>query len=93
MSSYYRVLAPYVTVRVLDTPTGKPTVYGFYQGAFLPASTDPASVVSLLEKGMVKREAVPEVPVAEAPAKAEPAEAPAKAAAEPAKPAKARDTT
>lgn len=89
MSTFYRVLAPYVTVRVLDTPTGKPTVYGFYQGAFLPASSDPANVVSLLEKGMVEQETLPEAPVAETPAKPEPA----KAAAEPAKPAKARDTT
>ncbi|HEX6873602.1 MAG TPA: hypothetical protein VF163_21090 [Micromonosporaceae bacterium] len=63
------VKAPYVTVRVADTPTGKPTMYGFYAGAVLPPSSDPENVAMLLRKGMV--EEISEV--AEAPAeKSEP---------------------
>jgi len=55
----YRVTAPYATVKVNDEAR-KPTVYGFYEGALLPANADPDNVKVLLAKGMVQKVAEPE---------------------------------
>ncbi len=46
-----RVTAAYATVRVLDPASGKPTVYGFYEGGILPPSADPESVEGLVRRG------------------------------------------
>lgn len=56
---FYRVTAPYVTVR-LASPTGGETVLGFYEGGVLPDSAVPESVQILITKGMVEEIEGPE---------------------------------
>ena len=53
MAKAFRVIAPYVTVRVAS-PTGGETVLGFYRDGVLPASAMQESVDSLLGKGMIE---------------------------------------
>lgn len=68
----YRVIAPYVTVRLRDD-AGVETVRGFYTDGILPPAVMKESVDSLLAKGMVERVADPR-PV---PASPEPGDRPA----------------
>ncbi len=68
MSRQARVTAPYATVKVIDTPSGKPTVYGFYEGGILPPSADPENVANLVRRGYAEwvGEPIAEEPKAEA---------------------------
>lgn len=78
MSRQARVTAAYATVKVIDTPTGKPTVYGFYEGGIFPPSADPDDVARQVRRGYA--EWVDEEPPSAAPAE-EPTRAAKKAAA------------
>lgn len=66
----YRVTAPFVNAKV-TTPTG-PTVVGYYEGAILPESTDPAHLQHLLDIDMVEEVELLEVDGAEPPPDEEP---------------------
>jgi hypothetical protein len=74
-----RVLAAYATVKVLDAASGKPTYYGFYQGAILPPSADPEAVANLVRRGYAEwvdgKSDEPEPKAAEQPEPAKPAKA------------------
>jgi len=66
-----RVTAAYATVPVLDTPSGKPTVYGFHQGAVFPPSSDPEAVARLVRRGYAEWVQEDEPAAAEEPAPAD----------------------
>ncbi len=75
----YRVIAPYVTLRVPDVASGKQIYHGFYAGGVLPDNVNQDDVERHLRKGMVEKVETP-APAAEEPAPAKPAKT-AKAAA------------
>lgn len=45
-----RVTSAYATCKILDPVSGKPTVYGFHQGAVLPPEADPENVANLVRR-------------------------------------------
>jgi hypothetical protein len=49
----YKVLAPYVTIRVLDDVSGSDVLLGYYAGAPVPPNANREDVERLVRKGMV----------------------------------------
>lgn len=84
--SAYRVVAPYVTLPIVDGVSGKAQVHGFYAGAIVSGVEDGDIIKRHVESGMVelfeapKAESAPKAelePKAEAKPKPEPKSAPA----------------
>jgi hypothetical protein len=56
----YRVVSPYVTLKILDQNTGSWTTRGFHAGGILPADANVEDVERLHRKGMLEKLARPE---------------------------------
>lgn len=64
----YKVLQPYVTLKVRNQATGTSTILGYYQGATVPSEADPDDVKRLVDKGYLVREGTFEADVFAVPA-------------------------
>lgn len=64
----FKVLAPYVTMRVKDASTGSHVLLGFYAGAPVPEAAVQEDVDRLVRKGMVVDESAPEADLVAVPA-------------------------
>lgn len=53
MAKSYKVLAPYVTLKVPDDATGALVIRGFYAGAPVPDDIDPANLQHHIDSGLV----------------------------------------
>jgi hypothetical protein len=53
VTAAYKILAPYVTLRVRDDVSGSDVLLGYYAGAPVPANANRDDVERLARKGMI----------------------------------------